>query len=57
MLLPKEMIINDADRFSDQLSRLQEALHKANEAVPVYVKPAYSDTGVPNCSPASSAIN
>jgi hypothetical protein len=57
MLLPKEMIINDAERFSDQLRRLQEGLNKANEAVPAYVKSVYSETGSPSCSPVSSAIN
>ena len=57
MLMPKEMIINDVERFSEQLRRLQDALRKANEAAPVYVKPGYSETGSPNCSPASSAIN
>jgi hypothetical protein len=57
MLLPKEMIINDAERFSDQLRRLQDALNKANEGVPAYAKPVYNETGSPSCSPARPAIN
>jgi hypothetical protein len=57
MLIHKEMIINDAERFSDQLRRLQDALQKANESAPVYAKAVYSETGSPSCSPARSAIN
>ena len=57
MLLHKEMIINDAERFSEQLHLLQEALQKANEGAPAYAKPVYRETDSPNCSPARRSIN
>lgn len=66
MLAQKEFIINDVERFSDQLIRLQEALRKANAGAAAQPglpqaradeKPVYKETGSPICSPASSAIN
>lgn len=56
-MLVQKLMFNDADHFSEQLLRLQEALQKANSGMSTDSKPAYKETGSPICSPASSAIN
>ncbi len=53
-MLPNKMQIDNAERFSRQLRRLDEALRQAGETERIYI---YKETGPPNCSPTSSAIN
>ncbi len=52
-----ELPNDDADRFSEQLYRLEDALYRANQSEPACPEQVYKKTASPSCSPTRPAIN